>query len=157
MSAHPYQTLVPDLILDAVESCGYRCDGRQFALNSYENRVYQIWLEDGRVLVAKFYRPGRWSDATILEEHAFARELVAREIPVVAPLVDDKGATLHESGGFRFALFPRQGGRATELDVEDTLWVFGRFLGRIHAVGRIKPFAHRPRIDLDSFGNEPAA
>lgn len=155
--AHPYQKLVPDLILDAIESCGYCCDGRQYALNSFENRVYQVWLEDGRVLVAKFYRPERWSDATILEEHAFARELAAREIPVVAPIADARDETLHEFGGFRFALFPRQGGRAPELDDKDTLRWIGRFLGRIHAVGKIRPFAHRPRIDLDSFGNEPAA
>ena len=126
MSAHPYEKLVPDLILDAVESCGHRCDGRQFALNSFENRVYQIWLEDGRVLVAKFYRPERWSDATILEEHAFARELAAREIPIVAPLADAQDRTLHEFGGFRFALFPRQGGRAPELDNDDTLRWIGR-------------------------------
>ena len=157
MSAHPYEKLVPDLILDAVESCGHRCDGRQFALNSFENRVYQVWLEDGRVLVAKFYRPERWSDATILEEHAFARELAAREIPIVAPLADAQNRTLHEFGGFRFALFPRQGGRAPELDDDETLRWIGRFLGRIHAVGATGNFARRPRIDLDSFGNDPAA
>src|SRR5260221_10624630 len=98
----PYQDLTPDLILDAVESCGQRCDGRQYALNSFENRVYQVWLEDGTVLVAKFYRPHRWSDDAIREEHAFARELAEREIPVVAPLADAEGATLHEHGGFRF-------------------------------------------------------
>jgi Ser/Thr protein kinase RdoA (MazF antagonist) len=114
-------------------------------------------LDDGAILVAKFYRPQRWSDETILEEHAFARELVAREVPVVAPLADSKGATLHKAGGFRFALFPKQAGRAPELDDPDTLRWLGRFLGRIHAVGALKPFAHRPRIDLDSFGEAPAA
>ena len=106
-----FQKLTPDLILDAVETCGYRCDGRQHALNSYENRVYQVWLEDGGMLVVKFYRPQRWSDAAILEEHAYSQELAAREIPVVAPLAI-KGVTLHPHGGFRFALFPRRPGRA---------------------------------------------
>lgn len=156
MSDLPFQNLTPDLILDAVESCGHRCDGRQYPLNSFENRVYQAWLEDGAVLVAKFYRPQRWSDETILEEHAYARELAAREIPVVAPLADAKGATLHEFGGFRFALFPHQAGRAPELDNSDTLRWIGRFLGRIHAVGGLKEFKHRPLIDLESFGEEPA-
>ena len=156
MSDLPFQNLTPDLILDAVESCGHRCDGRQYPLNSFENRVYQAWLEDGAVLVAKFYRPRRWSDETILEEHAYARELAAREIPVVAPLADAKGATLHEFGGFRFALFPHQAGRAPELDNSDTLRWIGRFLGRIHAVGGLKEFKHRPLIDLESFGEEPA-
>jgi Ser/Thr protein kinase RdoA (MazF antagonist) len=155
-AAHPYSTLVPDLILDAVETCGFRCDGRQYPLNSFENRVYQVWLDDGTMLVAKFYRPQRWSDATILEEHAFARELAAREIPVVAPLADANGVTLHECGGFRFALFPKQAGRAPELDDPDTLRWVGRFLGRIHAVGALKPFSDRPRIDVESFGEEPA-
>jgi Ser/Thr protein kinase RdoA (MazF antagonist) len=157
MSAQPYQHLTPDLILDAVESCGHRCDGRQYPLNSFENRVYQVWCEEGKVIVAKFYRPQRWSNDTILEEHAYSRELAAREIPVVAPLADDHGVTLHEIGGFRFALFPKQAGRAPELDDTDTLRWIGRFLGRIHAVGALKPFKHRPRIDIESFGEEPAS
>lgn len=155
MAELPYQNLTPDLILAAVESCGYRCDGRQFALNSYENRVYQVWLEDSRVLVAKFYRPLRWSSDAILEEHGFAGELAAREIPVVAPLATN-GATLHEHGGYRFALFPRQPGRAPELERPATLEWIGRFLGRIHAVGAIAPFRHRPAIDVPSFGEEPS-
>lgn len=152
----PYQNLTPDLILDAVESCGYRCDGRQYPLNSFENRVYQVWLDDGTVLVAKFYRPKRWSNAAIGEEHSFARELAGREIPVVAPLADAKKVTLHVHGGYRFALFPKQAGRAPELDDTDTLRWLGRFLGRIHAVGALKPFKHRPRIDIASFGTAPA-
>jgi len=156
MSELPYQNLTPDLILDAVESCGYRCDGRQFALNSYENRVYQVWLEDGPALVVKFYRPQRWSNEAILEEHQFALELAAREIPVVAPLAAADGATLHEHGGFRFALFPKRPGRAPELDDSDTLEWLGRFLGRIHAVGALTPFRHRPAIDIAGFGEEPA-
>jgi len=152
----PYQNLTPDLILDAVESCGWRCDGRQFALNSYENRVYQVWVEDGTALIAKFYRPQRWSNDAILEEHSFAIELVAREIPVVAPLATADGATLHEHRGFRFALFPKRPGRAPELENPDTLRWLGRFLGRTHAVGALQPFRHRPALDIASFGEEPA-
>ncbi len=152
----PYQNLTPDLILDAVETCGWRCDGRQFALNSYENRVYQVGLEDGTALIAKFYRPLRWSNEAILEEHSFAIELAAREIPVVAPLAAADGATLHEHRGFRFALFPKRPGRAPELENPDTLRWLGRFLGRTHAVGALRPFRHRPALDIASFGEEPA-
>ena len=152
----PYQDLTPDLILDAVETCGWRCDGRQFALNSYENRVYQVWVEDGTALIAKFYRPQRWSNDAILEEHNFAIELAAREIPVVAPLATADGATLHEHRGFRFALFPKRPGRAPELENPDTLRWLGRFLGRTHAVGALQPFRHRPALDIASFGEEPA-
>jgi len=156
MSEHPdYQNLTPDLVLDAVETCGLRCDGRQYALNSYENRVYQVWLEDGSMRVVKFYRPQRWSDAAILEEHAYSQELAEREIPVVAPL-SINGKTLHEHGGFRFALFAKQGGRAPELDRPEVLQWIGRFMGRIHAVGAIKPFRQRPRIDVASFGEAPS-
>ena len=152
----PYQDLTPDLILDAVETWGWRCDGRQFALNSYENRVYQVGVEDGTALVAKFYRPQRWSNEAILEEHSFAIELAAREIPVVAPLATAGGATLHEHRGFRFALFPKRPGRAPELENPDTLRWLGRFLGRTHAVGALQPFRHRPALDVASFGEEPA-
>lgn len=155
---HPFSTLGPDLVLDALESVGLRGDGRLLALNSYENRVYQVWLEEGPPLVAKFYRPGRWSDAAILEEHAFTQELAGREIPVVPPLVPpvalEGGATLHHFGAFRFALFARQGGRAPELDDPATLEWMGRFIGRIHAVGALRPFAARPVLDLASFGFE---
>jgi len=156
---HPYSALTPDLVLDAVESRGLRCDGRFIALNSYENRVFQVLIEDGAPVIAKFYRPGRWSDAQILEEHAFAIELVEREIPVVAPLADSGGKTLSAHGGFRFALFPKQAGRAPELDRDDdhenTLEWLGRFLGRIHAVGAIRPFRQRPALDCATFGREP--
>jgi Ser/Thr protein kinase RdoA (MazF antagonist) len=152
----PYQNLTPELILDAVDSRGYRSDGRLLALNSYENRVYQVWLEDGHALVAKFYRPRRWEDAAILEEHALAAELAARELPVVAPLAAEDGATLHRHEDFRFALFPRQPGRAPELDRAGTLAWIGRFLGRMHAVGALARFRHRQDIDIESFGNEPA-
>ena len=153
---HPYQNLTPDCVLDAVETCGGRCDGRLQALNSYENRVYQVWLEDGSALVAKFYRPGRWPDAAILEEHAFALELVEREIPVVAPLVFADGRTMHEHAGYRFALYPRRPGRSPELENRDTLTWLGRFIGRIHAVGALRPFAHRPALDIESFAVEPS-
>lgn len=153
MNAHPYQHLTPDAVLTAIESTGLRCDGRLLALNSFENRVYQTGMEQGPPLVAKFYRPERWSDEAILEEHAFTLELAEREIPVVPPLVIN-GHTLRHAQGFRFALFPKQGGRAPELDNPDTLEWMGRFLGRIHAVGALQPFAHRPTLDIRSFGEE---
>ena len=151
----PYERLTPDCILDAVESTGYRCDGRLLALNSYENRVYQIWLEDETSLIAKFYRPGRWPDAAIDEEHQFARQLAEREIPVVAPLMMG-GRTLHEHDGYRFALYPRRPGRSPELEDRDTLRWLGRFIGHIHALGAVKPFRHRPALDIGSFGHEPS-
>lgn len=153
--APPYQDLTPDRILNAVESLGWRCDGRLLALNSYENRVYQVGIEDDAPLVAKFYRPNRWSDEAIREEHAFTVALAEREIPVVAPLADGQGETLHCFEDFRFAVYPKQPGRAPELDDPDTLAWMGRFLGRIHAVGAIEPFAHRPALTVESFGAEP--
>ena len=149
-----YQTLDPDRILDAVESTGLRCDGHLHALNSYENRVYQIGIEDGSFIVAKFYRPGRWSDAAIREEHDFALELAEREIPVVAPLRDAQGETLHHHEGFCFALYPRRGGRWPDLDKPDNLLWLGRFIARIHAVGAIEPFQHRPVLGIEHFGEE---
>ncbi len=149
---HPYTGLTPDVVLNALESVGLQCDGSQLALNSYENRVYQIGIVDAPPVVAKFYRPERWSDAAILEEHAFALELQEREIPVVAPLALAGGKTLHAAEGFRFAVFPRRGGRAPELDKPDTLQWMGRFLGRIHAVGAVTPFRERPALDIASFG-----
>ena len=151
---HPYSRLTPDVVLDAIESAGFRCDGRQLALNSYENRVYQVGIEDGAPVVAKFYRPGRWSDAQILEEHAFVRELAEREIPVVAPL-EFESRTLLEFGGYRFAVYPRRGGRAPQLEDRKTLEWIGRFVGRIHAVGAVRPFVARPALDIQSFGHEP--
>ena len=150
----PYDTLTPDLILDAIESRNYRCDGRLLALNSYENRVYQVWLIDGDTLVAKFYRPARWSDAAIQEEHEFGRQLVEREIPIVAPLTVN-GATLFEHGGFRFALYPRRPGRTPELEDPEILRWLGRFIARIHALGAVQPFQHRPSIDIANFGRVP--
>ena len=148
----PYAELSPDTVLDAVEHCGFRPSGRLLALNSYENRVYQVELEDGRYLVGKFYRPGRWPDAAILEEHAFCFELAAQEIPVVAPLRDAQGATLHRYRGYRFSLYPRQGGRWPDLDDERDLERLGRLLGRIHLVGAARAFRHRPRLDVETYG-----
>ena len=152
--AVPYAGLTPDRALDAIESVGLSCDGRLLALNSFENRVYQVGVADGGYVVAKFYRPGRWSDAAILEEHAFTLELAQREIPAVPPLVID-GGTLHKFGGYRFALFPKQGGRAPEFDRPETLEWMGRFLGRLHAVGSLKRYAARPALNIVSFGEEP--
>ena len=147
----PYSELSPETVLDAIEAVGFHCDGRVLALNSYENRVYQIGIEDGVPLVAKFYRPARWTDAAIREEHAFAGELAAQEIPVVAPLLRD-GASLHVHRGFRYAVFPRRGGRWPELgNTNDREWV-GRFLGRIHAVGRAARFHERTRLSVEDLG-----
>ena len=152
--SRPYDDLTPDTVLDALQSAGLRGDGRLLALNSYENRVYQVSLEDDSQVVAKFYRPSRWSDRQILEEHAFAAELEGREIPVVAPRVLG-GRTLHEFRRYRFAVYPRRGGRSPELEDEKVLEWIGRFLGRIHAIGAAAPFQQRPALDLDTFGTEP--
>ena len=148
---HPYQALTPDVVMDALASVGLYGDGRLQALSSYENRVYQLHLEDGAVVVAKFYRPQRWTEAQILEEHAFSAELMAAEIPVIGPLTLN-GATLHHFGGFAFSVSPSRGGRAPELDDPDVLEWIGRFLARIHTVGAAKPFVCRPALDLQSFG-----
>lgn len=150
----PFASLTPDSLLTALEGVGLRPDGRLLALNSFENRVYQVFMDEGAPLVVKFYRAGRWSDAAIGEEHDFVRELAEREIPVVAPLVID-GRTLHHHADLRFAVFTRQGGRAPEFDRLDTLQWMGRFIGRIHAVGALKPFAARPTLDIHTFGEEP--
>jgi len=152
--ATPYATLTPDAVLNALDSIGLHSDGRLLALNSYENRVYQIGLEDASPVVAKFYRPARWPDAAILEEHAFTQELAEREIPVVAPM-EIAGNTLHRYTDFRFTVYPRRGGRAPELDDPNTLEWMGRFIGRIHAVGALKTFQHRPTLDIASFGVAP--
>ncbi|MFO7593014.1 MAG: serine/threonine protein kinase [Pseudomonadota bacterium] len=152
--SHPYADLTPDTVLDAVEAAGYLPTGSLLALNSYENRVYQIGEESAGFLIGKFYRPNRWSDAQIQEEHDFAMELTGLEIPVVAPLSNHEGRTLRHFAGFRFALFPRRGGRSPELDDPDTLYRLGQFLGRIHAVGAIRPFSHRPALSPESFGDE---
>ncbi len=149
----PYAALTPDCVLDAVESVGYACNGRLLALNSYENRVYRVGVDEGDAVVAKFYRPGRWSDAAILEEHEFGTELAEAEIPVVPPLVA-AGATLHRHAGFRFAVYPNRPGRAPELDDENALRWIGRFIGRIHAVGGRRPFRARPALTVERLGTE---
>ena len=146
-----YADLQPDHILEALDGLGFRCDGRFLALNSYENRVYRVGIEDGPPVVAKFYRPGRWADAEILEEHAFTQELAAAEIPVVAPLTIG-GQSLHRFGPFRFSVSPCHGGRAPELDDLDLLEQLGRLVARIHQVGATADFVHRPEIDIDSYG-----
>ena len=151
---HPFAGLGPDRVLDALDSVGLRGDGRLIALNSYENRVYQVSMEEGPPVVVKFYRPQRWSDAAILEEHAFVAELAEREIPAVPAMVIN-GRSLHEFEGFRLAVFERRGGRAPELDDPATLEWIGRFIGRIHAVGALKPFTERPALTIDTFGYEP--
>ena len=174
MTTRPYADLTPDRMLDALESVGLRGDGRFLALNSYENRVYQVRLEDGSTVVVKFYRPGRWTDAQIAEEHAFVEELAAREIPVVAPMrlpvadaasgaasragtvaAEGRIPTLAHFQGYRFAVYPRRGGRAPELDQPGTLERIGRFIGRIHGVGGTTTFVERPTLDVETFGVEP--
>ena len=162
---HPFATLTPDFVLDALASVGLVGDGRLMALNSYENRVYLAHLEPGTPLadtaqgahpavVLKFYRPGRWAPEQIEEEHAFAHELMAAEVPVVGPLLID-GRTLHEYEGFRFSVSPRRGGRTPELGDDETLEWIGRFLARLHAVGARRPFVHRPAVDVTSYGRKP--
>ncbi len=150
--SQPFAELNPDRVLDAVESLGYRSDGRLLALNSYENRVWQVGLESAPPLVVKFYRPGRWSNAAILEEHAFSHELAAAGLSVIAPLVVD-GSSLHHCGDHRLALFERRGGHAPELGDEATLRQLARTLGRWHAVGAASAFSHRPELTPENFGH----
>lgn len=150
----PYAQLNPNVILDAIESTGFSCTGGLLALNSYENRVYQIGVEEAQPIIAKFYRPHRWSSDAILEEHQFSLELVRHEIPVIAPLmINDQ--TLHHHLDFRFALFPRRGGRALELDNSEQLEWMGRFIGRLHGVSACQPFQNRIQLNTQSYGHEP--
>lgn len=151
-----FQSLEPNSIIDAVESLGLACDARIFALNSYENRVYQIGIEDQTPVIGKFYRPHRWTDEQILEEHYFSQELAELEIPVIAPL-SFENRSLIKYNDFRFALFPRKGGHTPELDNPDHLKWMGRFLARIHAAGAVSRFQYRPQIDIQSFVIEPSA
>jgi len=151
----PYAGLTPDRVLDAVEAFGHPVDGRLLALNSYENRVYQVGLDGAPPLIAKFYRAERWSDAQILEEHALALELAGHELPVVPPLPHD-GATLLRHEDLRFSLSPRHGGRSPELDDRAVLRRLGLLLGRMHLVGATRAFEHRPALDIASFGEEPS-
>ncbi len=154
-SIQPYAQLTPDTVLDALDSIGLHTDGRLLALNSFENRVYQVGQDEGSPVVAKFYRPNRWSNAAILEEHAFTQELADREIPVVPPMILPGRTSLHEYLGYRFAIYPRHGGRMPEFERSETLEWMGRFIGRIHAIGALKPYRHRPTLDIASFGEEP--
>jgi Ser/Thr protein kinase RdoA (MazF antagonist) len=161
----PFAGLGPDTILDALDTVGLRGDGRLIQLNSYENRVFQAFLEDERVVVAKFYRPGRWTDAQILEEHAFALELEAQEIPAVgpwaltpleSPATTTTLASFHiGESRYRFSVSPRRAGRAPELEDMETLAWIGRFIGRIHAVGARTPFQHRLTLDIKTHGETP--
>jgi Ser/Thr protein kinase RdoA (MazF antagonist) len=144
-------------VLDALQSVGLAGDGRLLALNSYENRVYQVWMDEAPPVVAKFYRPARWTDAQIEEEHAFVAELAAGEIPAVAAQSGPDGRTLHAFRGFRFAVYPKRGGRAPELEIRATLERLGRVIGRIHAIGAVRPYAARPALEIASFGEEPSA
>ena len=153
---HPFASLDPDVILSAAEVFGLEPDGRFIALNSYENRVYQIGVEGGTPVVAKFYRPERWDDAAILEEHEFALELQSHEIPVAAPVEGPGGGTLVHHRGFRVAVFPRLAGDWPDLDRPGRLAWLGRFLGRIHAVGRVRAFRHRPVVDVQEMGRDAA-
>lgn len=156
MDITDYAALSPDLVIDAVEATGRTSDARVLALNSYENRVYQVGIEDGVPVIAKFYRPNRWSDAQIREEHTFCLELADAELPVVAPLADAHGETLYTHAGYRYALFTRKGGQAPEPGDLDQMHRIGTLLGRIHAVAQAQPFAHRPVLDIASFLDRPA-
>jgi Ser/Thr protein kinase RdoA (MazF antagonist) len=156
---HPYQALTPSVVLDALSALGLPVDGRLSALSSYENRVYQVHLDDDSTVVTKFYRPGRWSEAQIREEHAFTDELMAEDIPVVGPLTLN-GMRLHEArivhegvdGHFWFSVSPCRGGRAPELDDPEVLMWIGRLMARMHLVGERHAFEHRPTLNLHSFG-----
>lgn len=150
---HAYAALTPDVVLDALSDLGLAVDGRMTALSSYENRVYQVMLDDNSSLIAKFYRPERWSDAQILEEHSFAAELMADEVPLVGPL-NLHGKTLHHAHGFAFSVSPRRGGRMPELDDAEVLEWIGRFIARIHNVGARHPFATRPTLNVATFAVE---
>ena len=150
MPDHPFDSLTPDFILDAIESQGYQCNGRFLALNSNENRVYQIGLEDAQPIIAKFYRPDRWSDEQIMEEHLFVQQLADQEITACPPLADTSHHTLRKINGFRVALFQNLGGRAPEITDSETLTSLGRLLARIHNVGANEPFKERPRISTET-------
>jgi Ser/Thr protein kinase RdoA (MazF antagonist) len=151
MQATPFAELSPDLVIAAIERLGFACDGRVLALNSYENRVYQIGLEAGAPVVAKFYRPARWTRAAILEEHEFSLSLAASDVPVVAPMVVNS-QSLHDIENYQYALFERRGGRWPELGTTDDRVLMGRFLGRLHLVGAAGRFQHRRRLSSDELG-----
>ncbi len=147
-----YSNLTPDTVLDAAASVGYDVNASIIPLNSYENRVYQIGINDSSPIITKFYRPRRWSNEAIMEEHSFSIELSELEIPVIAPFTDNDNKTLHYYNGYRFAIFPKQAGRSPDTDNMDQLYRIGRFIGRIHAVGATKNFQHRPSLEIQNYG-----
>ena len=171
-SAHPYERLTPQRLLASLDATGFRGDGRVLQLNSYENRVFQVMLEDGSAVVAKFYRPARWTDGQILEEHAFALTLAAHELPVIAPLPltavetpefdtveclgDPPTLARHDDQGttFRWAVYPRRAGHGPELDDPAVLQWLGRFVGRVHAASGTACFVARRTMDPVSFGRD---
>ena len=153
---HPYDALTPDVLLSAVESLGICCDGRLLALNSYENRVYQVGVEGEKPVVVKFYRPNRWHNDSILEEHVYTQVLADAEIPVIAPTIFAEGQTLFEYEGFRFSIYPCRGGRWPELEDPNSLAWMGRFIARIHAIGAVSAFEHRQDISVQRMGHESA-
>ncbi|MBL4867155.1 MAG: serine/threonine protein kinase [Pseudomonadales bacterium] len=153
---HDYDALTPDTVLDAVESVGLVVDARILALNSYENRVYQVGIDEQEPVIVKFYRPNRWTDEAILEEHSYSDMLAEHEIPVIAPSKNEEGKSLHTYNGYRFALFPRKGGYAPEVGDLDQLSWLGRLMGRIHAVGSTAPFTARPTLDVNTYCREPS-
>lgn len=148
VNPHPYDDLKPDSILDAIEAAGFVINGRLFALNSYENRVYQIGIDDRPPVIAKFYRPGRWTEAQIREEHTFSIELHDAGIPVVAPLAMPSGDTLGCHDNFLFAVFDQRGGQAPDTSMQDTLYRLGQWLGQLHNVGASKAFQTRPAMSI---------
>ncbi|MEE9342665.1 MAG: serine/threonine protein kinase [Gammaproteobacteria bacterium] len=149
-SSHPYETLTPDRVLNSIEALGYEINGHLLALNSYENRVYQIGINENEFVIAKFYRPGRWSRETIQEEHDFSHELAQNELPVIAPFRDKDGKTLHSSADFLFSVSPRSGGHWPDLNTKEQREQMGRLLGRIHAIGALQPFQHRQTFTVDN-------
>ncbi|VAW45556.1 YihE protein, required for LPS synthesis [hydrothermal vent metagenome] len=153
-SHHPFDRLTPDTILDALEAQGFEVDGCVTALNSYENRVYQIGIDQGQPLIVKFYRPDRWNQAQIQEEHDFCFAVEAHDIPVVIPLKNSTGDSIYQFEGFDFTVFPRKGGYAPELDYQDNLAIMGRTLARLHNVGAQQPFKHRPTLNAQTFGQD---
>lgn len=156
LSIDDYSRLSPDLVISAVEHTGRWSDARILALNSYENRVYQVGIEEGVPVIAKFYRPSRWSVEQIREEHTFSLELACAELPVVAPLLSESGESLFEYERYRYALFQRKGGQAPEPGDLDQLHRIGMLLGRMHAVSNKQEFLHRPRLSVERFLDHPA-
>lgn len=148
----PYNSLSPEAVLDAVEAVGYKCTGAQFALNSYENRVYDIQVEDEENIVVKFYRPSRWTKEQIQEEHAFAFQLEEAEVPVIAPLDLDGESIFESKEGYLYAIYPKRAGRSIEVTKDEDLRHMGRLVARIHSIGNWEHFKHRPRLNVDYYG-----